>query len=85
MKRLPWLVIASAITLSGLAGVLFLPYQQYCPPGPKGTQCSGSSFATNYLPFLYASISALIVGLSALGILAYRWNSTKASSPAQVE
>jgi hypothetical protein len=81
MKNLLLLAIASACTVIGLAGVLFLPYQHGCPPGPKGTQCSGLSFATDYLPLLYASVGTLIVGLATLGILAHKWNSTKAKTP----
>ncbi len=84
MKKLFLLAIASACTIIGLAGVLFLPDQVGCPPGPKGTQCSGLSFATDYLPFLYASVTALIVGLATLGILAYKWNAAKANTPASL-
>jgi hypothetical protein len=73
MKKSYRLVLALVSIVAGLLGVMLIPFQQFCPPGPLGSQCSGSVTPASDLALLYASVAAIIGGIATLGLLTFQW------------
>ncbi len=72
MEKSQWLGPALFSIVAGLLGVMLIPFQQFCPPGPLGSQCSGSVTPASDLALLYASMAAIIAVIVTLGLLTFK-------------
>ena len=77
MKKSYLLVPALVSIVAGLLGVILVPFQQFCPPGPLGSQCSGYVTPAIDLALLYASMVAIIGGIATLALLTFQWARAK--------
>ena len=69
MEKSFLLVFALASIVAGLLGVMLIPFQVSCLPGPKGSQCSGFVTPAGDLALLYMSVAVTIGGIATLGLL----------------
>jgi hypothetical protein len=73
MEKTNWLVSALALIVAGLLGVILIPFEVSCLPGPMGSQCSGFVTPASDLALLYMSVAAMIGGIATLGLLTLQW------------
>jgi len=73
MEKSFLLVFALASIVAGLLGVMLIPFQVSCLPGPKGSQCSGFVTPAGDLALLYMSVAVTIGGIATLGLLTFQW------------
>ena len=77
MKKSYLLVLALVSTVAGLLRVMVIPFQQSCPPEPLGVHCSGYVTPAIDLALLYASVGAIIGGITTLGLVTFQWARAK--------
>jgi hypothetical protein len=77
MEKSSLVVFALASLVAGLFGVMLIPFQVSCLPGPLGSQCSGFVTPASDLALLYMSIAAMIGGIATLGLLTFQWARTR--------